>query len=206
MLNGIIVTILVLLSKFQRFLNSTEEKAASIQKMFMVQFINTGLVILLVNAKISSIHLPAFFPIFSGRFDDFTVEWYKNVGATISLTMFINIFTPHISGFVAIAKGFVTQFLDRGLSSDIRRTKQVMQEDYEAIYMGPEFLIEVRYSQILTFFFISMIYSSGIPVLNVISLFQFFLMYWVDKFLFLRMYRTPPPYGIELSDKSRNLM
>jgi hypothetical protein len=31
-------------------------------------------------------------------------------------------------------------------------------------------------------------------------------MYWVDKFLFLRMYRTPPRYGIELSDKSRNIM
>lgn len=31
-------------------------------------------------------------------------------------------------------------------------------------------------------------------------------MYWTDKFLFLRMYRTPPRYGIELSDKSRNIM
>jgi hypothetical protein len=31
-------------------------------------------------------------------------------------------------------------------------------------------------------------------------------MYWTDKFLFLRMYRTPPRYGIELSNKSRNIM
>jgi hypothetical protein len=35
-LNGVIVTILVLLSQFQRFLNKTEEKAASIVKMFLV--------------------------------------------------------------------------------------------------------------------------------------------------------------------------
>jgi len=86
-------------------LNKTEEKAASIVKMFLVQFINTGLVILLVNARISEVSLPAFFPIFAGRFSDFTVEWYKNVGATISLTMFINIFTPHIGGIVAYLKG-----------------------------------------------------------------------------------------------------
>lgn len=72
--------------------------------------------------------------------------------------------------------------------------------------MGPEFLIEVRYSQIMTFFFITMIYSAGMPALYVISFLQFFSMYWFDKFLFLRLYRTPPRYGIELSDKSRNIM
>jgi len=60
---------------------------------------------LLVNARISEVKLPDFFPIFAGRFQDFTVDWYKNVGATISLTMFINIFTPHIGGIVAYLKG-----------------------------------------------------------------------------------------------------
>lgn len=81
-----------------------------------------------------------------------------------------------------------------------------MQEDYEAIYMGPEFRLEVRYSQIMTFFFITMIYSSGMPALYFISVFQYFSMYWVDKFLFVRMYRTPPRYGNELAEKSRDIM
>jgi hypothetical protein len=58
-----------------------------------------------------------------------------------------------------------------------------MQDDYNNIYMGPEFLIEVRYSQIMTFYFITMIYSSGMPVLYIISFFQFVAMYWFDKFL-----------------------
>lgn len=31
-------------------------------------------------------------------------------------------------------------------------------------------------------------------------------MYWMDKFLFLNLYRTPPRYGIELSEKSRDIM
>jgi hypothetical protein len=35
-LNGIIVSVLVTLSSFQRFLNKTEEKASSIVKMFLV--------------------------------------------------------------------------------------------------------------------------------------------------------------------------
>ncbi len=46
-----------------------------------------------------------------------------------------------------------------------------MQEDYHNIYMGPEFLVEVRYSQIMTFYMIAMIYSSCMPVLYIISFF-----------------------------------
>jgi hypothetical protein len=145
-LNALIVSILVALSSFQRFLNKTEEKASSIVKMFLVQFINTGLVLLLVNARISGVNLPSAFPIFAGRFSDFTVEWYKNVGSTISLTMFINIFTPHIGGFVAVIKDSIFQCLDRKCRRDKRITKQFLQEDYNNIYMGPEFLVEVRYS------------------------------------------------------------
>ena len=141
------------------------------------------MIILLVNARITEIDLPDQFPVFAGRYNDFSVEWYKNVGATISLTMFINVFTPHIGGFVAIIKNYLLRMKDSGCNKDIRRTKQVMQDDYENIYMGPDFLIEVRYSQIMTFFFITMIYSSGIPVLYIIAFLQFIMMYWVDKFL-----------------------
>lgn len=118
MLNSIIVGVLVSLSSFQRFLNKTEEKASSIVKMFLVQFINTGVVILLVNAQISELSLPEQFPVFAGRFSDFTVEWYKNVGATISLTMFINIFTPHIGGIIGLIKAKIFQCLDRKCKRD----------------------------------------------------------------------------------------
>lgn len=54
-LNFIIVAVLKLLSQFQRFHTKTEEKASSIVKMFLIQLINTGLVILLVNARILQI-------------------------------------------------------------------------------------------------------------------------------------------------------
>ena len=59
----------------------------------------------------------------------------------------------------------------------------MVQEDYEHVYTGPEFLIEVRYSQIISSVFILMLYSSGIPALYFVGFVQFFIMYWVDKFL-----------------------
>jgi hypothetical protein len=72
--------------------------------------------------------------------------------------------------------------------------------------MGPEFLIEIRYSQILACFYIMMIYSSGMPLLYPIGMFQFIVTYWVDKLLFLRLYKTPPRYGIEMSEVTRRSM
>lgn len=51
-----------------------------------------------------------------------------------------------------------------------------------------------------------MVYSSGMPLLYLISMVQYFMTYWVDKFLFLRFYKTPPRYGMEMSEVVRKIM
>lgn len=139
--------------------------------------------ILLVNAKISQISLPSIFPVFAGQYTDFTVEWYRVVGTTITLTMMLNIISPHIGAFAKIFLRSIVKCCDRSCTTDKRRTKKLLQSDYESLYIGPEFLIEVRYSQILTSIYIMMLYSSGMPLLYVVTMVQFFIMYWVDKFL-----------------------
>jgi hypothetical protein len=58
--------------------------------------------------------------------------------------------------------------------------------------------MEFRYSQILTNIFMCFIYSTGMPVLYIIAMITFFLTYWVDKFLFITVYKTPPRYDIAL--------
>ena len=172
--------------------------------------------ILLVNARVSEIDLPDFIPLFAGKYNDFTVEWYRVVGSTISFTMLINIVSPHVGALIGMLKSGVVRCLDRGCSCDKRRTKELLQEDYENKYTGPEFLIEIRYSQIITSFFIMLMYSSGMPLLYPIGMFQMFMTYWVDKYLckhlmhdfsiVLRFYKKPPRYGIEMSDVVRRSM
>jgi hypothetical protein len=152
-------------------------------KMFFIQLINTGLLILIVNAKVSEVTLPEFFPIFAGKYTDFTVEWYRVVGATIVLTMMINIISPHIGAFGKIFMKGVFRCLDRGCTCDKRKTRKLLQDEYNEVYSGPEFNIEVRYAQSMTTIFIIMIYSSGMPLLYLVGTCQFFMMYWVDKFL-----------------------
>ena len=107
--------------------------------MFLTQFINTGLVILVVNAKITELSLPASLPIFAGQYMDFTVEWYKVVGATITLTMLFNIVMPHFWVMLKMMyKGFCRCW-DRGFSCDRKNTRKMLQEDYNELYTGPEF-------------------------------------------------------------------
>jgi len=62
-----------------------------------------------------------------------------------------------------------------------------------------------------------LMYSSGMPLLYPIGMFQMIATYWVDKYLckqritnpaylVLRFYKTPPRYGIEMSNVVRNVM
>jgi hypothetical protein len=78
---------------------------------------------LLVNAKISEVTLPAFVPLFAGKYSDFTVEWYKVVGTTIFLTMMINVISPHIGAIVKIFTSGLSKCIDRGCTFDRRRTR-----------------------------------------------------------------------------------
>ena len=49
------------------------------------------------------------------------------------------------------------------------------------MYLGEEFLIEVRYAQFISAFLVTMMFSSGIPGLYLVMLLKLFLIYWADK-------------------------
>jgi hypothetical protein len=61
-------------------------------KQFFLQFANTAILVLIINAQVNSKW--AFLR--SGDFSDFSVQWYLSVGVSITLTMLAYIFTPHI--------------------------------------------------------------------------------------------------------------
>ena len=131
--------------------------------------------------------------------------------------MLINIITPHVGAFIGIILSGFKRCWDRKCTCDKKRTRRRVQEDYEMLYMGPDFLIEIRYSQIISSFYIIMIYSAGLPFLYLLAMVQTFVLYWVDKYLckqrskvtifvVLRLYRTPPRYGPEMADVTRRVM
>lgn len=92
---------------------------------------------------------------------------------------------------------------DRGCSFDAKKTKKIIQPEYEGLYLGSVFQIENRYSVLISMFFIILMYSTTVPILYVYGAILCFVQYWMDKYLFLRHYRKPPNYGLGLARYAR---
>jgi hypothetical protein len=84
--------------------------------------------------------------------------------------MLINVATPHIGSIVGMLITSLKRLFDQKCKCDPKKTRKNFQEDYENLYIGPQFLIEIRYSQIIASFYIVMIYSAGMPLLYLISM------------------------------------
>ena len=51
-----------------------------------------------------------------------------------------------------------------------------------------------------------MMYGVGVPVLMPIGCLSFYVAYWMDKYLFIRYYRTPPRYNHEICVRASKLL
>jgi len=60
--------------------------------------------------------------------------------------------------------------------------------------MGPEFQLDARLAQIVAITWVTFMYSPGLPILFLMAIVNFFIIYWVDKWLLLRFYRKPKNY------------
>mmetsp|Transcript_26725 Transcript_26725/g.27770 ORF Transcript_26725/g.27770 Transcript_26725/m.27770 type:complete len:1347 (+) Transcript_26725:6-4046(+) len=199
LVNAIIVVMLTFVTYFERNHTLTDDLLSNMLKCFVTQFLNTAVVIVIVNLKVRSIHEwnPDFF-VLAGIYDDFNGGWYASVGTTIAFTMFINIFTPHLSSWMFWMYFGCRRCCDSGCGES-SRTNRLTKNSYFTLYVGPEFRMDSRYSQILTFIFVVLVFAPGIPILYACLLLFLFMTYWLDKILLLRFYKTPPQYDIFLN-------
>jgi hypothetical protein len=138
------------------------------------------------------------FPLFTGAYDDLDPGWYANVGVTILFYMIINILTPHANALISYFITCLKRCCDK-CTCNKKKTSLRTRKDYIGLYTGPDFNVGMRYSQILTTVFVVLMYSSGIPLLYVTCFFYFVITYWIDKWLLLRLYRSPPHFDLNIS-------
>jgi hypothetical protein len=183
MINFFMKTIIKLLNRFEKVVSKSIEMKKIMTKVFIAMFFNTSLVVLAVNADFSSFGFVEVLPfkdyLFDSEFSDFTRRWYVQAGSTITITMILSIFSPHL------------------LNCCLRRHET--QYEINLAFQGAEFDMATRYSQILNVVFSSFLYSGGIPLLNCTCCITMFVLYWTDKFLILRHYSIPPRYSHELN-------
>lgn len=161
--------------------------------MALLNIINIGFVMVLINIKAEKFSIGGL-PIFDGEYADATPMFFGKIGTKIVITMILMLFTIHGANLAFAGCCALKRKHDRGFTSDEHRTKTLTQFDYEDMNTGIEFSIDYRYANLLTWLFVVMIYGTGMPILYPIGALNFFIGYWVDKYLLLNHYRKPPMY------------
>ena len=161
--------------------------------MALLNVINIGFVMVLINIKKDSIYIP-YLPIFGGEYEDATPTFFRKIGNKIIITMILMLFTIHGSNMAFAGCCSLKRRCDRGCTSDSHRTKTLTQFDYEDMNTGIEFSIDYRYANLLTWLFVVIVYGTGMPILYPIGALNFLIGYWIDKYLLLTHYRKPPMF------------
>jgi hypothetical protein len=240
-------TLMKRLTQWEKHHSFDSQSVSLSVRLFASQFINTALVVLVINADWSVLGIPA--STVSQQFSDFETGWYISVGAGVILTMLLNVFSPHAFPLlrwgqkrcltrVALGEPFCycptsvlrwcclfccTRWscasLGARLPGSVSKRQSTVccarvcspcvprhQDRLTQMFTGPEFRLSVRYAQLTNTVFVTLMYSSGMPILLPIAAVSFFVSFWVDKYLFLRFYRKPPHYDTRMGMKMTGLL
>ena len=157
--------------------------------IFWARFVNNGLLVMVVNADgLGNLErvVPGlffvlrYFGILDGSYEDFNSEWFGTIGPVIVFTMLLNIVQPHAAPLVKTVLNSVMIWL--------RKRSLLIQYDLDELYVGPDFVPESRYPEIMTTVFVCMLYSGGMPLLYVWACGAMFVTFWLDKLMLLRVY------------------
>ena len=151
-INVIICFSFEMISKLERHHTQNDETMGMFQKITIMQFINIACIVLLVNFNLTAMNgqmLFGFVPILNGEYNDFTVQWYYNVGVTLCFTLLLNVFSPHAGKLIWPVISCLARCFDRGCGCTIKknpanksddqvRTNKEFQSDLQTLYTGPQ--------------------------------------------------------------------
>lgn len=193
-INFILKIIMRIISFFIRYESVNTERVDSMLNMFLVLFVNTGVLILVINGNLNSTFFGASFThipvvgnyIFNGDYSDYTRKWFIYVGTSVIIIMFVNIIMPPVSGFLF--------FVLKKMTRCCCKNRATIQRDLNSLFKGPDYDIAYSGAQFLANFYITLMYCNACPLLLPIFLVYVLLRYWTDKCLLLRHYCAPPSY------------
>jgi len=195
--NVLLKTAIQGMASFEHHHSLSQQTKAISTNVAITLFVNTALIVMIVNASIDFEPINQF-GLGMGKAEDFDFQWYTNVGSAITMTMVINAITPHLA---PLAGYYIIGPLKRCFAST-SSTQRSLNKKFE----GPTFLISTRFPMVLNTLCVTMVFSSALPVLLPIAFLACTFFYHVDKFLLLRFYHTPPCYDAKLASGTVHLL
>lgn len=170
-------------------------RAVSI-KVFIAQFLNTGVIVLLANAQFDGLReaglgFLADSGILAGKFSSFQAGWYSMVGVSIALTQIIDIAAPHVMSLAGLCC-----LNQRKIKSAI--SNAVHQNDLMERLRTPVLDLEVKLASLLKNVMIAMTYSAGLPMLLPIAGVSATVTYLIQKTQLLRYFSKPPAVDVSI--------
>jgi len=181
-INQILRVAVVGLTKMERPLSVSQYYVSMAIKLFIAQWFNTALILIIVNSPV----VDFVFPSDSNSLDDLNRIWYERVGLAIVTTMIAQTVSPHM-----------IQVIMFPMLNCVRRCKAMTaetQRDLNALYTYPDFQLAVRLAQLFNVMFCTLIFIAGCPVLAITASLTFFTVFLCDKFILLRASKRPPQY------------
>ncbi len=125
MINFVLRLIIIGVIKRVGKMTETDETQMITDGVFIVQFFNTAMLLLMVNANMTE-QAQFFEKIMSGVLPDFTAQWYNDTGFTLIGAMVFNVYWPIIEFFVYYGMRYGMRALDRGFfSCDPYKTNKI---------------------------------------------------------------------------------
>jgi len=182
-INIIIYRVTLFAAEFQRFKSVLSREFAVLRVIFLFTFFNAALIVLIVNVNwgtlvgdgnfqaivVNNVSLTSL-----GNYVDLTSQWYNRVGVELFFISIFNVFLPHLFPLL----NFMRHQIRRNYFANFVVSQQVLNE----MYIGDDFLLSLRLGQSLQIVFFTLLYSSGIPVLNWTCALTFVVSYWVRLF------------------------
>lgn len=207
---GVVLAINQLLQLVLKALAGTLEKPHTISawekgiasRIFVAQWINTGLLITIVNGDwnylIPAIRGSLIGSAFSGKYKDFEEGWYQSVGTALVRQVATASLSPNIAVLAAWPTNVAKQY--------ILKNRELTQRKLNTLFEGAEFLLSKRYGALLNILFVILTYSSSLPILYSFGILFFSSAYWCDKIALLRAMKRPAQYDEKLAVFSTLMM
>jgi hypothetical protein len=201
-INNILKRALVFFTIFERNHTITDEEQGLAMKMFLAQFMNTSIIILIINADFSSVAYiqehASLKTAFIGEYSDFTERWYRDVGLAMTSTLLTNSIAPHATVLAKWPTELVKQRLLAGGC--------VTQKALNTLFTGPEYLLSERYGAMFNMIFSIFLYSPGLPFMWLFACVYMAAGFWSDKIILLRVNKRPTAYDEKLATMTNSLM
>lgn len=177
------------MAEWQRPISESGLNASIVYRLFVAQYINTAVVTSLISADV--------WP-FEGPYSDFERGWYSIVGVPIITALMFNVVSGSAStlgkwAFICFKRTFCW-----------RRHKH--QAELLKLYTNPKFEIAQVYARVLSTVFVTLTYSSGLPLVNLFAILYFFANYWVDKAVLLWGSRRPPAFDARIPMQAATIL